>query len=146
MRHSCSHLLSMDDDLAGSSFTALRARSLIRAPPSIRTAAHASCPSRIASSSGSTLLHDGRKIVRKNSGCVERSWVLIQWGAPDSSGMYHPNITAFHRAPTLRGIGKIQSSSHAKNFKQFHPHYREQWHYSTGTIGGTPLYTGGVSG
>lgn len=51
-----SHLFPVADAVAGSSFTARRAGSLMRAPPSIRTAAHASCPSRIASSRGSTLL------------------------------------------------------------------------------------------
>lgn len=71
-----SYLLPLDATPAGSSFIARSVPSSMRAPPSIRTAAHANCPSRRASSSGSTLLHASGMAEVKHE---EVDWFALCW-------------------------------------------------------------------
>lgn len=107
------HLLSLKATATDSSFADRSAPSVMRAPPSIRTAAHANCPSRRASSSGSTLLREARGSVVSggragglltNRHCVAmkggqrvdstQEQRIIMPGYPQKSIAYRENLSA----------------------------------------------------
>lgn len=84
------HLRSVSAALKGSSFTAHNARSLMRAPPSISTAAHANCPSRRASSRGSTLLH------KFSIGSTSEELGILWWRCDENRPRHCPRAVGSH--------------------------------------------------